>query len=195
MIDLRLRETKHDCAVMIDRDGTINLDLGYTHRIEDLKFLENSISGLKLLAPMPIHIIIVTNQSGIALGLYEQARMSEFHREMVRRIEQLGGRIDAVYFSPYFDLNSLPPSSQLHYSSKPNPGMLEEAASDFSVNLYKSWMIGDRITDVVAGKSAGTQTILIGDNGGPLDDIDDENRHQFMVSNLFEAAQHIAMSF
>jgi histidinol-phosphate phosphatase family protein len=152
MLDKRFRKNQFSRAVMIDRDGTINRDLGYTHRVEDLVFLEGALAGLKLLTLLDIHIIIVTNQSGIALGIYARKTMRQFHEKMVRSVEQEGGRIDAIYFAPHFDLNSLPPGYELHHSSKPNPGMLEKAALDFMIDIHRSWMVGDRITDIVAGK-------------------------------------------
>lgn len=196
MLDLRLNKNLYSRAVMIDRDGTINHDAGYTHLKEDLLFLEGVIDGFQLLASLPIHIIVVTNQSGIALGIYERDTMSSFHKEMVKKIEDTGGRIDAIYFAPHFDLNSLPLGHNLHYDVKPNPGMLRDAASDFMFDIHRSWMVGDRVTDVVAGKRAGAETILV-DAGAhnQSESISMEERPKIVVSNLLEAARYIAKFF
>lgn len=191
MLDQRFRQNSYSHAVMIDRDGTINHDSGYTHRVDELEFLEGALDGLRLLAPLAINIIILTNQSGIALGLYTRNTMSQFHKELVKSIEESGGRIDAIYFSPYYDLNSLPANHELHPSTKPNPGMLEEAASDFQLNLNKVWMVGDRITDIIAGKQAGAKTILISNDQDHHISSSPEHKPQVIVANLFEAAKYL----
>lgn len=191
MLDRRFRENQYSRAVMIDRDGTINRDLGYTHKVEDLVFLKDALAGLKLLASLDIHTIIVTNQSGIALGIYDRIAMRRFHEEMVKSIEQAGGRIDAIYFAPHFDLNFLPSGCELHHSSKPNPGMLEEAASDFAIDIHRSWIIGDRITDIMAGKKAGSNNILIDAQKNKCNSIPAKYQPQVIVANLLEAAEHI----
>lgn len=148
-------------AVFLDRDGTINVDTHYPHRPEDLEFLPGSLEALRRLSGLPLHIIVVTNQAGIALGRYSRREMSRFHEDMRERVVQHGGRIDAFYFSPEREPKDLLAGQPASFSSKPSPGMLYEAAGDFEVSLGDSFLVGDKASDIAAGKAAGCFTILV----------------------------------
>jgi histidinol-phosphate phosphatase family protein len=87
--------------VFLDRDGTINADTHFPYRTEDLEFVPGAVEGLKQLAKLPLDIIVVSNQAGIALGLFTRAQMSEFNAELRSRVEAFGARIDAFYFCPH----------------------------------------------------------------------------------------------
>lgn len=148
-------------AVFLDRDGTINEDTHYTHQPEEMAFVPGAIDGLALLAALPLHVIVVTNQAGIALGLYPRETMSAFNAELRRRIEESGGRIDAFYYCPHKEMKHLEPGEAPCACSKPSPGMLFEAAADFGLDLTRSYLIGDKSSDVVAGQAAGCRTVLL----------------------------------
>lgn len=150
-----------DRAVFLDRDGTINVDTHYTYRREELDFLPGSLEAVRRLGNLPLHVIVVTNQAGIALGKYTEPEMALFHAEMREKVERRGGRIDAFYFSPAREPKDLPPGERASFSSKPNPGMLYEAAGDFGISLADSFLVGDKASDVAAGKAAGCFTILV----------------------------------
>lgn len=195
MLDFRTSRIHYDRAIFLDRDGTINADAGYTHKLADLDFMPGSLEGLRLLSTLDAHIIIVTNQSGVALGKYTIDSMSMFNRFMVDQIHDQGGRIDAVYCSPYQDSNTLQNSFYLHRCTKPNPGMLEEACNDFNLRPQACWMIGDKLTDIQAGNRIGASAILVGkqdDCQTPLSTaISCEQQPLISVNDLYEAADYI----
>lgn len=147
--------------MFLDRDGTINTDTHFPHRIEGLEFLPDAIKGLRVLAGLPLHIIVVSNQAGIALGIFTHEEMSQFNAELRSRVEASGSRIDAFYFCPHLEPKHLKPGMIPCDCSKPAPGMLYEAARDFELDLSRSFLIGDKSSDIGAGEAAGCMTILL----------------------------------
>lgn len=189
MRDWRQKPTpRYQHAVFLDRDGTINVDVHFPHRVESLEFIPKAVEGLRLLATFPIHIIVVSNQAGVALGLFTVEQMSQFNMELRSRVGHAGGRIDAFYFCPHLERNDLPPGVSPCVCSKPSPGMLLEAATDFKLRLPRSFVIGDKSSDVVAGESVGCVTILVrtGKAGKETGALPIQPKH--FVENLYEAA-------
>jgi len=152
---------RYQRAVFLDRDGTINVDTHYPHEIDSLEFIPDSLAALALLAQLPLEIIIVSNQAGIAHGIFTREQMSQFNRALLSKIESAEGRIDAIYFCPDLEAKDLPQGAPLSPCSKPSPGMLLEAAKDFTLDLTSSFLIGDKTSDIAAGGSVGCRTILL----------------------------------
>ena len=148
-------------AIFLDRDGTINVDTHYPHKIEYLRLIPGALDALVCLAILPLDIIVVSNQAGIAQGRFTRAQMSQFNAELRSRIEHSGARIDAFYFCPHLELKHLSPDITPCECSKPSPGLLLEAARDFEIYLNRSFLIGDKISDIVAGETMGCITILL----------------------------------
>lgn len=153
---------RYPLAVFLDRDGTINVDTHYPHRISDLELLPRSGEALALLSKLPVHIVVISNQAGIALGMYKREAMSAFNRELRSRIERYGGRIDAFYYCPHREQKDLGPGEVACFCSKPSPGLLLEAARDFELDLSRSFIIGDKVSDAEAGRAVQTYSILVG---------------------------------
>ncbi len=147
--------------MFLDRDGTINVDTHFPHRIGDLDFVPGAVEGLKQLAKLPLDVIVVSNQAGIALGLFTREQMSKFNSELRSRVEAFGARIDAFYYCPHLEPKHLGPGEVSCDCAKPAPGMLLEAARDFEIDLARSFLIGDKISDIAAGQTAGCLTILV----------------------------------
>lgn len=157
-------------AVFFDRDGVIielpkgNEAYGFTLKKEDVRILPNVPEALDILKQEGFLIIIVTNQPAIARGIARCEEVEELHRSIN---ESLGGRIDRFYFCPHHpEMHPDVPEHARKYRiacecRKPAPGMLLEAARDFDIDLKKSWMIGDMITDIAAGEAAGCNTVMI----------------------------------
>lgn len=152
---------KYDYAVLIDRDGVLNVDTHYPHDVNKLEMVPEVITGMAELSRLPANIIVVSNQGGIAQGRYTKEEMRDFNREIRMRIERAGGRIDAFYYCPHEEEKNLPEGVEPCQCSKPRPGMLLEAANDFGFDLSRSFMIGDRLSDAMAGKAAGATTIKV----------------------------------
>lgn len=179
---------KYSRAIFLDRDGTINVDTHYPHKVDELVLIPRVIEGIQLLSDLEAHLIVVSNQAGIPLGIFTREQMSNFNQGILKLIDKSGGRLDAFYFSPYLEPKNLPEGVTSHSSTKPSPGMLLEAAQDYSIDLTKSYIIGDKTSDVAAGQGVGCTTILVltGKAGKEEDAV--PVKPDYVVADLYEAA-------
>lgn len=152
---------RHGRAVFLDRDGTINADTHYPHKASDLEFLDGALEALRILADLPFQVIVVSNQAGIALGLFDHSDTSRFNATMRARTVAAGGRFDGFYYSPEPEPKHLGPDEKPSELSKPAPGMLLEAQADFHLDLPSSYLVGDRLSDIAAGQAVGSTTVLV----------------------------------
>lgn len=150
-------------AVFLDRDGTLVRDDGYVHAIADLEILAHVAAGLSALKRAGFLLIVVTNQSGVARGLYAEADVVRFHAELNARLGP-AAEIDAFYFCPFHPEAVLPQYRQASRLRKPDIGMFHEACRDFAIAVERSYMIGDRKSDAEFGARAGLHPILIGES-------------------------------
>lgn len=147
-------------AIFLDRDGVINIDKGHVHKIKDFVFYKDTFKAISLI-PKEYKIIIVTNQAGIAKGMYTEKQFLELTNWMLKKFKSKGIKIDKVYYCPHHPEGSIKKYTKKCNCRKPNPGMLKKAAKDFNLDFKKSWLIGDHEKDIIAGKKAKTKTILI----------------------------------
>ncbi len=148
-------------AVFIDRDGTLNEEVGYLHRPEDVVLVPGAAGALARLNALGIPVVVVTNQSGIGKGRYG---WDEFNAVMERIAELLaseGARMDGIYAAPHHERGKGDYAHPDHPDRKPNPGMLVRAAEEHRLDLSRSWMIGDKALDLEAGKNAGCRSALV----------------------------------
>ena len=185
-------------AVFLDRDGTINLDVGYAHKKSDLHLFEDFIEALKIIESLNVYIFIVTNQSGIALGKYDAPIMSEFNKSIISTCKDNNITIHGVYYCPHYDDKNFPEGYLKCDCSKPNPGLLIEASNDFSIDFKDSIIVGDQPSDIGAGISVGIEnTILV--TTGIYKHNDYRNatnfekyKSRYIVSSLLNAANIIS---
>ncbi|MGH8230564.1 MAG: D-glycero-beta-D-manno-heptose 1,7-bisphosphate 7-phosphatase [Steroidobacteraceae bacterium] len=142
-------------AAFVDRDGVINADSGFVYRIEDWMPLPGAVDGLLRLQRAGFLLVVITNQSGIARGLYTEDDYLRLTQHMCRTLAAAGVELSAVEYCPH-----LPDAQLAQYRAacdcrKPQPGMLRRAAVALGVDLSASVLIGDRATDIQAGRSAG----------------------------------------
>ena len=164
-------------CVFLDRDGVLNKDNPkYTYKVEAFEILPGVIEATRLLKSAGFLLIVVTNQSGIAKGIYTQAQMEDCHRYFQ---QMSGNSIDHFYFSPDH------PSISESLSRKPGTLMFEKAIARFSIDITKSWMVGDRGRDIIPARKLGIKTIQIGD------EVEPENKADYQVESLLEATQII----
>ena len=152
-------------AAFIDRDGVINEERNYVHRIEDFVLLPGVANGLALLRDAGFLLIVVTNQAGIARGYYDQSAMDRLHEHLREQLAQQKVALDAIYFCPHHPQGSVKELAIECDCRKPSPGMLLKAAKDFDIDLTASVMIGDKLSDVWAGKRAGVGRTFIVESG------------------------------
>ena len=169
-------------TVFLDRDGTINVDKGYVHKVEDFVFLPGAIEGLKILSKK-YRLIIVTNQSGIGRGLYTLEDMKIVNDYMLKELSKNNIAIERIYYCPHS------PEENCN-CRKPNIGMLNMAKDELGIKLKKSYLIGDSTSDIKAGYDAGCTTILVRTGKAGMDGRCNVNP-DFIVNNLIEAAKKI----
>jgi D-glycero-D-manno-heptose 1,7-bisphosphate phosphatase len=164
-------------CIFLDRDGVLNVDrVDYSYRLSSFRIIPGVPDSLYLLKEAGFHLIVITNQSGIAQGIYTQRQMEICHVFLQEACEHV---IDHIYFCPYH------PSVTASLSRKPGTLMFEKAISRFDIDITKSWMIGDRGRDIIPAWFLGIRTIQIGG------EIEKENRADFEVASLAEAARLI----
>ena len=156
-------------AVFLDRDGVLNVDTHYLHRISDVIWVPGAKEAVSLLTRLDYQIFIVTNQSGIARGYYTESDVQILHQWMCQQISEAGGRITAVYYCPFLDGAPLDKYNKKSDWRKPAPGMVLQAAREYHVDLSHSFMIGDGLRDIECAHAAGIDGYLF--QGGRLDDF------------------------
>ena len=142
-------------AAFIDRDGVINKEKHYLHKIAEFEFTDRCIDALRNLIGAGYHIVIVTNQSGIGRGYYTEADYHKLTNWYVSKLEAHQIAITAVFFCPHHPRAALAKYRKQCHCRKPKPGMILAAAKQYDIDLSLSALIGDKITDIQAGKAAG----------------------------------------
>jgi D-glycero-D-manno-heptose 1,7-bisphosphate phosphatase len=179
-------------AVFLDRDGTLTRDSGYSFRVEELELLENVVPGLRLISMLNYRLIVVTNQSGIARGRFSEEQMHAFNDAMSERLESQGVRLDAIYHCPFHPDARVPQYRQESRLRKPLPGMLEQAAADFGLQLSECFIIGDKKSDALAGKAASCRSILVQTGAAGGGEFDLLAQPDWIAVDLLQCAQIIA---
>ncbi len=154
-------------AAFLDRDGVLNVDHGYVHRIETLDLMPGAASAVRRLNEAGYMVIVASNQSGIARGYYTLDDAHRFNTALRERLAEQGARIDAFYLAPYHPDGVVAPYARPHDDRKPGPGMLRRALAEWPVDAARSFLIGDKDSDLEAAQRAGLPGHLY--RGGDLD--------------------------
>jgi D-glycero-D-manno-heptose 1,7-bisphosphate phosphatase len=149
-------------AVFLDRDGTLVERRHYPSRPEELRLCKGVGPSLRQLHELGFLLVLVTNQSGVARGLFSEHDLALMHDHLARQLAALGVSLDGVYYCPHHPEGVIPGFSIRCGCRKPEAGMLFRAARDLDIELQHSWLIGDSSDDIEAGNRAGCQTILVG---------------------------------
>ncbi|MDD3253995.1 MAG: HAD family hydrolase [Lachnospiraceae bacterium] len=153
-------------VIFLDRDGTLNEEVHYLHRKEDLKLLSQVPEALRVLKEHGYKLVVITNQAGVARGYYSEDDVVELHGYMNELLRQQGAEIDRFFYCPHHPEHGIGVYRQNCHCRKPQTGMFEAAEQEFVVDKAHSWMIGDKLIDVEAGKNYGVRTILVGTGYG-----------------------------
>ena len=148
-------------AVFLDRDGTLLEEAGYLDRLERLVFFPFAIDAVRLLNRGGFAVVIITNQSGVGRGMYEESFVIRAHQVMEERVEAGGARIDGYYYCPHHPGAELEKYRRDCDCRKPRAGMLREAAADLDLDLSRSFTVGDKWTDVEVAGGVGAKGILV----------------------------------
>ena len=155
-------------AVFLDRDGVINEDGNYVHTIDDFHFINNAIEALKLMKEKGYALVIITNQSGIARGMYTEEDFLQLTEWMDWSLMDRGVKLDGVYYCPHHPVHGVGKYKVDCDCRKPKTGLFMEAAKDCNIDLKGSYMVGDRKSDIEAGKNAGLAKSFLVKTGKPV---------------------------
>ena len=147
-------------ALFLDRDGVINEDYGYVHKIEDFHFRDGIFDVCSAAQKARMKIIVVTNQAGIGRGLYTEEDFKVLNGHMISFFGEKNISISGVYFCPYHPTNGLGHFKKSSYDRKPSPGMFLAACREHQINPMQSIMIGDKSSDKIAAFHAGVRTYI-----------------------------------
>ncbi|BBA53153.1 D-glycero-beta-D-manno-heptose 1,7-bisphosphate 7-phosphatase [Fusobacterium varium] len=148
-------------AILLDRDGTINVEKDYLHKVEDFEFEKNVVEALKIFSSLGYTMAVVTNQSGIARGYYTEDDLKKLNEYIKKELEKHGVIIEKFYYCPHHPENGIGKYKIDCICRKPNTGMLDEAIKEFNIDRTSSFMVGDTIADIDAGSRAGLTPVLV----------------------------------
>ncbi|WP_313801732.1 HAD family hydrolase [Cytobacillus sp.] len=160
-------------ALFLDRDGVINLEKSYVHKIEDFEFIDGIFELTKYFQDKCYLIIVITNQAGIGRGYYTEEDFHKLNDWMIDQFKQRGILITEVYYCPFHPTHGIGKYKKDSFDRKPNPGMILKAARKYNINLSESILIGDKESDIEAGKSAGVgmNILFLERNNNKLADV------------------------
>jgi D-glycero-D-manno-heptose 1,7-bisphosphate phosphatase len=147
-------------ALFLDRDGAVVEETDYLCRVEDISMIPGAAAAIAAANKHGVAVVMVTNQAGIGRGYYGWAEFQAVQKAIISALAAEGARIDAVYACPHHHDGKGSYAHPDHPARKPNPGMLLQAASDLALDLEKSWLVGDKASDVEAAKRAGLSGAL-----------------------------------
>lgn len=174
--------SKLAAGVLIDRDGTLNHDRGYLWRWEEFQWIQGAPEALASLKKAGFKLAAVTNQSGVARGVYKESDVIALHSKINEDLlKRFGIEIDAWYFCPHHPQHGC-------QCRKPSPGMLLEAAKDLGLDLSRSYMIGDKVLDYMAGVNAGVRLSVLVRTGYGRDDEGNLPKGALVVDDIGAAA-------
>jgi D-glycero-D-manno-heptose 1,7-bisphosphate phosphatase len=148
-------------AVFLDRDGVLIEEVGYLADPRQVVLIPGAGAAVAAMNRAGISVVLVTNQAGIARGHLSEARLAEIHRRLSALLAEEGGKINAIYYCPHHPTEGIAPYRLQCPCRKPQPGMLFQAAIDLAIDLPRSTMIGDKLSDLEAGARAGCRSILV----------------------------------
>lgn len=175
-------------AVFLDRDGTINRDTGFVHTMDAFELLPGALAALQRLTQHDIRIVIVTNQSGVARGLYTEADLHAFHQHMLAMLTSAGVRITDMYYCPHHPAASVQEYRRVCACRKPGIELLTQAMQTYALTQEHTVMIGDRTCDIDAGRAVGIPTYLVETGCGARDKY--TTNASFVVPDLSAAVDH-----
>ena len=179
-------------AVFLDRDGVITREPPhYAHEVSQLKLIPKSTDAIRLLNENGFIVIVASNQAGIAYGYYGEEDALLFHQAMKENLAREGAHIDAIYYCPHHPEAKIEKYRVNCNCRKPKPGMLTRAAKELNIDLKQSYVIGDKLSDIEAGKRAGCKTTMVRTGHGVEELKSNEIDCDYVANDLYDAVQHI----
>lgn len=189
---------KKSAAIFLDRDGTINEEVGYIESLDRFIIIPAAFDAIRLINQSDMKAVVITNQAAIAKGFATEAFVREIHEHLQVMLQEKGAAIDAFYYCPHHPTEGSPAYRRICNCRKPAPGLFLQAAKDLDIDLAASFMIGDRYRDMEAAHRAGVKGVLVKtgygadvlENAGP-DQETPEGKPDFIADNILEAVRWI----
>ena len=176
-------------TIFLDRDGVINEDINYLHKIEDCKFVDGIFNACKYFQKLNYKIIIITNQSGIARGYFSLDDFNELTLKMVETLAKAGVPVEKVYFCPHHKNGNVVKFSIECCCRKPAPGLLLRAQEEFNIDMGNSVMFGDKYSDYDAAIRAGVENIYL------IESVHTSEKKRFQEQMLFDSLSACVIKF
>ncbi len=158
-------------GILLDRDGTIIVDHGYVGSVERVEFIEGAAGAIAQINRARIPVVVVTNQSGVARGLYGIDDVARVHRHIAEKLAEHGAHIDLFLYCPYHPDGVVEAFARASDDRKPGPGMAKAAAQALNLDLSASWVVGDRPEDVGLARAVNASAIYLGPDGSAPPDV------------------------
>lgn len=179
-------------AVFLDRDGVITQDPPhYAHKLSQLALIPRSADAIRLLNENEFKVIVVSNQSGIARGYYREEDAVLFNQAMKEMLGNNSARIDAIYYCPHHPEAKIDKYRIDCNCRKPKPGMLKRAEEELDIDSKQSFMVGDKLSDIEAGKRGGCKTIMVRTGHGIEELKSNEISCDYIANDLYDAVERI----
>ncbi len=162
-------------ALLLDRDGVINKEINYLHRVKDVEFIDGVFETCRFFQQRGFLLIVITNQAGIARGFYTEEDFKRLNDWMVGEFQRRSVKISKTYYCPYHPTEGVGTYRQESFDRKPNPGMIFKARADFNLNLQESILVGDKESDIEAGVLAGVGTNVLVKSGHAVSGVSKAN--------------------
>ena len=156
-------------AVFFDRDGVLNKDINYLYKIEDFRWIAGAKETIKYYNTKEYYVFVVTNQSGVARGYYQEEDIKRLHQWIEAELAKEGAHIDAFYYCPHHPEGTVDKYKNVCHCRKPEPGLIKRALEEWPIDTEQSFLIGDKPSDVAAAQAAGIKGYLF--PGGNLYDF------------------------
>ena len=148
-------------AVFLDRDGTINEELNFIRRPDEVVLIPGAAEAIRTLNQRGFVTCVISNQSGVARGFLTENDLVPIHARLEEELGRLGAHVDRIAYCPHHPTEGVPPYNIACRCRKPATGMLDDAARELDLDLARSFVVGDRLTDIEAGKNAGSTSVLV----------------------------------
>lgn len=148
-------------AVFFDRDGTLNEEVEFLSVPEQLRLIPGAGDAVRIANERGFVTCVISNQSGVARGLFSESALVPIHAKLITELGSRGAHLDRIYYCPHHPTEGIPPYNIDCSCRKPRPGMLRQAEHELGVDLPRSFVIGDRLADILAGRSVGARSVLV----------------------------------
>jgi D-glycero-D-manno-heptose 1,7-bisphosphate phosphatase len=192
---MNYQESNKCRAVFLDRDGTVNEEVGYLSQPENIRILPDVPNAIRLLKEAGYKVLVITNQSGVARGYYTEDDVQLINKKINEQLMQSGASIDGFFYCPHHPDGIIAKYSYTCKCRKPESGMILEAADKFSLDLTKSFIIGDKLSDLQMAESLGARAVLVLTGYGEREKEKYRNNSSFVIhyiaKDLLNAAHWI----